>query len=578
MKIIELFAGVGGFRVGFENISKKNKFVWSNQWEPSTKRQHASEVYENVFGKEGHCNEDINNVKSSDIPSHDLLCGGFPCFTKGHKVLTEKGYKNIEEIVSGDMVLTHKNRFKKVVVPMKKKSNHICFLQIQGYKKIIEVTEEHPFYVVEKDNIEQEPKWIELKNLEIDKHYILNHRENSERKDYFIKTKDYFMYEINSITRKEEEIEVYNFEVEEDNSYTIEDIIVHNCQTFSIMRPKNKSEGLSGEKGDKGILFWEIHRIAKDHKTPYLFLENVDRLLISPANQKGKDMAVIVKSLMDLGYIVEWRVVNAAEYGFPQKRRRTFIFAYQIDSEIAQNVFSTRTFKDTMNIIQRYKEIVSPLIQTQSIFGQTFPIEEIEEKEIETFELNEELYEISEGFNKGNKKKNPFLNSGIAFGNKVYTVKTKPKYKGKYTLLKDIILPDNEVGEEFFADDKETFEKWRKAKDRIHKERINKITGEKYIFKGGAVPFPDKLDSAARTIITSEGGKSASRTTHVINPKGRLRRLHPIELERIQGFPDNHTKLEGISNAKRGFLLGNALVVGVVEEIAKTMKKILGEK
>lgn len=432
MRIIELFAGIGGFKIGFEKTNKNDNFyktIWSNQWEPGTKKQHASAVYINknlnqkedipngektVFKnektKEIHINDDINSISSEDIPEHDILCGGFP------------------------------------------------------------------------------------------------------------------------------------------------------CQTFSVMRPKNKSEGLSGNKGDKGILFWEIYRIAKEKNTPYLFLENVDRLLISPAPQKGKDMVIILKSLMDLNYAIEYRVINAAEYGYPQKRRRTFIFAYKLDSKIAK--------------LNEKKDIIE-ILNYAGVMAKAFPIKKIDKSKIKEQDLTSEIYEISDNFNKENKDKKPFLNSGIAINGKVYTYQSEVEYEGDYTLLKDILLPDSEIEEKFFADSPEIYDKWEKAKGKIHKERINKITGETYIFKGGAVPFPDKLESPARTIITSEGGSSASRTTHIINPEGRLRRLHPIELERIQGFPDNHTKLEGVSDTKRGFLLGNALVVGVVEDFARVLKEFI---
>ena len=83
--------------------------------------------------------------------------------------------------------------------------------------------------------------------------------------------------------------------------------------------------------------------------------------------------------------------------------------------------------------------------------------------------------------------------------------------------------------------------------------------------------FPDDLDNASRTIITSEGGKSPSRFRHVVKTTDGLRRLTPLELERLNMFPDNHTKFEGVSNSKRGFLMGNALVVGVVEKIGRTL-------
>ena len=79
IRVAELFAGVGGFRIGLEGASDKFKTIWSNQWEPSTKHQDASLVYRARFGKDGHCNEDINTVDTKEIPDHDLLVGGFPC-------------------------------------------------------------------------------------------------------------------------------------------------------------------------------------------------------------------------------------------------------------------------------------------------------------------------------------------------------------------------------------------------------------------------------------------------------------------------------------------------------------------
>ena len=87
--VIELFAGVGGFRVGLNDIKSFDengkaienrdwKFVWANQWEPSTQVQHAYDCYVTRFGDE--CsNLDISKVNSKDIPTHSLLCGGFPC-------------------------------------------------------------------------------------------------------------------------------------------------------------------------------------------------------------------------------------------------------------------------------------------------------------------------------------------------------------------------------------------------------------------------------------------------------------------------------------------------------------------
>ena len=78
LKVIELFAGVGGFRVGLERAdSSIFKTIWANQWEPATKTQHTADIYRKRFGDV--CNEDINNVKTEDIPDHDMMVGGFPC-------------------------------------------------------------------------------------------------------------------------------------------------------------------------------------------------------------------------------------------------------------------------------------------------------------------------------------------------------------------------------------------------------------------------------------------------------------------------------------------------------------------
>src|SRR5690606_26131239 len=97
------------------------------------------------------------------------------------------------------------------------------------------------------------------------------------------------------------------------------------CQDYSVARTLNKADGLAGKKG---VLWWEIHRILKAKEPGYFFLENVDRLLKSPATQRGRDFAVMLASLADLGYAVEWRVINAADYGMPQRRRRVFFLGY----------------------------------------------------------------------------------------------------------------------------------------------------------------------------------------------------------------------------------------------------------
>tara|TARA_R110002096_G_scaffold275178_2_gene468932 strand:- start:257 stop:1489 length:1233 start_codon:yes stop_codon:yes gene_type:complete len=400
IKVAELFAGVGGFRLGLE---KSNfEIVWSNQWEPSTKMQHASMVYEERFGKENHSNEDINEVVTrniEEIPDHDLLVGGFP------------------------------------------------------------------------------------------------------------------------------------------------------CQDYSVATTLHNSKGL---KGKKGVLWWSIHSILenKKNKPKYLFLENVDRLLKSPAKQRGRDFAVMLQSLNDLGYAVEWRVINAAEYGMPQRRRRVFFIGYHK---------STDTYKRLI------KSSKTDWLTEEGTIASAFPVgKSISLKEIP---LNGNLVEITNEFNKEGKL-SPFQNTGLMIKGKVFTAKTIPSYDGPRTVLGSV-LQNGEVTDEFFID-KNDLDKWQYLKG--SKKEIRKTKGGfEYNYAEGSMIFPDALDNASRTIITGEGGKSASRFKHVINSDRGLRRLTPVELERLNMFPDNHTKLDGITDTKRAFFMGNALVVGVIEKIGKEL-------
>jgi DNA (cytosine-5)-methyltransferase 1 len=401
IRVIELFAGVGGFRIGLEKSSKKYKIVWSNQWEPAKKRQIASEVYMKRFGEENHSNIDIAQVPTKDIPDFDLLVGGFP------------------------------------------------------------------------------------------------------------------------------------------------------CQDYSVARTLNQAEGITGKKG---VLWWEIHRILKEKedKPKFLFLENVDRLLNSPAKQRGRDFAMILASLSDLGYIVEWRVINASDYGMPQRRRRVLFLGYYKNSDIYNKI----------------NQLENPLewIKSKGILAKAFNVKE--EDNQNTFNIEGDLLTVSEKFNKG-VKLSPFENSGIAIDRKVFTLKVKPQYEGKRILLRDIIQHEEEIPEEFFVDEKD-LEQWKYLKGPKKEERTNKKNGMTYHYAEGSMKFPDSLDLPSRTIITAEGGPSASRFKHVIRTESdKLRRLTPLELERLNMFPDNHTK-EG-TDKERAFLMGNALVVGLIENVGKAL-------
>ena len=113
IKVVELFAGVGGFRIGLEGASDAYDTIWNNQWEPSTVHQDASLVYRARFGSKGHCNKDINTVPTDEIPNHDLLVGGFPCqigVAHGAEVTDSRhgrGIFRLGVVVIGDAIFLH---------------------------------------------------------------------------------------------------------------------------------------------------------------------------------------------------------------------------------------------------------------------------------------------------------------------------------------------------------------------------------------------------------------------------------------------------------------------------------------
>ena len=405
IKVVELFAGVGGFRIGLEGASDAYETVWNNQWEPSTVRQDASLVYRARFGSKGHSNVDINNVKTEDIPNHDLLVGGFP------------------------------------------------------------------------------------------------------------------------------------------------------CQDYSVASTLSRSGGIEGKKG---VLWWQIYRILNEKgkdRPNYVFFENVDRLLGSPAKQRGRDFAIILASLSDLGYVVEWRVINAADYGMPQRRRRTYIVGYLESSTISQKI----------NNLQDW-------VQYDGVMAKAFAFSP-KEKTVSEFDIIGTIKDVSDNFNKG-MKISPFGTAGIMKDRHVYSVDTVAIYEGTRLTLGSNLVDENFVPEEFFISP-EDLAKWEYEKGAKKIERVSK-EGFKYTFSEGGMGFPDNPEKPSRTIITGEGGSSASRFKHVVKtPSGRYRRLLPIELERLNMFPDNHTYHPEVSDGRRAFLMGNALVCGVVQQVGKSLYRFM---
>lgn len=415
-RVAELFAGVGGFRLGLEGLRHPDwpdwggregagwSVVWSNQWEPGTKKQHASDCYVERFGSEGHTCADIAEVvraavkDPSVVPDFDLLVGGFP------------------------------------------------------------------------------------------------------------------------------------------------------CQDYSVAKVLSQAEGI---QGTKGALWWEIYKLLEVKQPQYVILENVDRLLKSPAQQRGRDFAVILWCLHALGYFVEWRVVNAADYGFPQRRRRVFIVAQKLEAS---------GMTDPVSWLVHEGVLARAFPIQDTLAASPFRLDDYIPKRVRS--IQSELAAISESFGVGDGKSR-FLTGGVMWKGEVHALQVEP-IREPARPLSEVLLPINEVPREFLIPP-EQMDRWKYLKGSKKEPRQGR-DGFTYFYNEGPVAFPEPLDQPSRTILTGEGGVSPSRFKHVVKQGQKLRRLTPIELERLNGFPDDWTKT-GMPDARRAFMMGNALVVGLVQRI-----------
>lgn len=413
--VIELFAGVGGFRVGLNKITNFDeegraiekgpwKFVWANQWEPSTKTQHAFDCYNIRFPSAvENSNIDISKVDKKSIPNHTLLTGGFP------------------------------------------------------------------------------------------------------------------------------------------------------CQDYSVA---HSLKGEKGIEGKKGVLWWDINEILKEKRPPFVLLENVDRLLKSPARQRGQAFGIILRCFADLGYGVQWRVINAADYGHPQKRRRTFIFAFHN---------TTKYYKSFAHSVRFTQDDV----QKATIFN-VFPCDLIRSKQDNKTDISKKNFttvaDVSDKF------KFDFENAGYMLDYEIITAKLITNYDGKIKTLGECLDCDN-VPDYCYRTNVKKFE-YLKGSKKIERVAEN---GHKYFYSEGPVPFPDKLDSPARTMLTSEG--TVNRSSHLIlDPiSKKYRILTPVECERLDEFPDNWTNT-GMPEKRRYFMMGNALVCGLIKTIGSTLEQIVSEE
>jgi DNA-cytosine methyltransferase len=318
------------------------------------------------------------------------------------------------------------------------------------------------------------------------------------------------------------------------------------CQDYSVARPLSQATGIEGKKG---VLWWSIFRFLNIQlaKSPdnarYCMFENVDRLLKSPARQRGRDFAIILSCLATLGYSVEWRVVNSAEYGFPQRRKRIYIYAER-----------NACWGATEHL-------------TRGVMATAFPMNP--PKQVDRVNIPLDPYEASQSFNQGGKA-TPFSDAGVMVGSEAVTCRVVERYDGPRMTLGDVLIPEDEVPSEYFVPESQR-EKWEYLKGSKREKRVNKATGFEYSYSEGAMAFPDAVDRPSRTILTGEGGRGASRFKHVIEcSDGRLRRLVPDELDQLQCFPRGWTDT-GMTDGQRAFCMGNALVVGIPHAIGKVI-------
>ncbi|MEG2273299.1 MAG: DNA (cytosine-5-)-methyltransferase, partial [Acinetobacter sp.] len=321
------------------------------------------------------------------------------------------------------------------------------------------------------------------------------------------------------------------------------------CQDYSVARPLSQSNGLDGKKG---ILWWSIYRMLDLKRPKYVLLENVDRLLKSPASQRGRDFAIILSCMNKLGYSVEWRVVNAADYGFPQRRRRIYIYG-----ELEAKPWDKKE-----------------RLQSSGVMAKALPIKPI----IDAFskiKVSSAPEVLTKKFGVGDKI-SKFKTAGVMQDGLAITAKIEPDYNGTFTTLGDILIDDSKVPDEFFIPE-EKLPAWEYLKGKKKEERTAK-TGHTYFYSEGGMTFPEDLSKPSRTILTGEGGAGASRFKHVIKTNsGRYRRLMPDELDQLQMFPKGWTDTKSVdptmTDGRRAFCMGNALVVGVVQQIGKEIAK-----
>ena len=339
------------------------------------------------------------------------------------------------------------------------------------------------------------------------------------------------------------------------------------CQDYSVARSKKNEQGIEGQKG---VLFWEIIRATRIIRPRFLILENVDRLLKAPSKQRGRDFAIMLTAFNNLGYSVEWRVINAADYGRSQRRRRVFFFIYRNDIPFAHQMDQRFEEQEQVFDENRYDDYIFH----EGLFATQFPILNTPVKKRHVYyELPEDIVEVSDNFS------GTVWNTGVMRHGRYYSIDTAPNYDGEPITLSEILQNEEEVPEKFFINDPAKLEKFQYLRGPKRIERTS-ADGHTYIYSEGGMSPTDDLNLPGRTMLTSEG--TVNRSTHFLNVNGKYRLITPVEAERLQDFPDNWTALKRLSDGTvtevsdkmRMFFMGNALVTDIVRKIGEFIVEI----
>lgn len=568
-KFIDLFAGMGGIRLGLEQALDKynieHKCVMTSEIKP-----HALKVYKDNFGDENIVG-DITKIEGCDIPDFDMLLAGFPCFVGDTKIYTDKGFKNISSIDIGDVVLTHKNTFERVLEKSYKISNDVYRLRLTRFRKIL-VTGNHPFYVRKKDgDLFTEAEWVNVKDLKKGM-YIGVPSEIVRREDvHILRENSGFQYSNGiywvKLRKKAKKVfgkyEVFNITVENENTYTANGFIVHNCQPFSSAGKR------LGFEDTRGTMFFEVARILKEKKPKYFLLENVENLIrhdLSLEDKKngktiGKTLETILNVLKDMGYFVTWKVIQASDYGVPQIRKRIYIVG-SLDKEISLEDFEKKDccfndikekgiVKNSDFNIKLMDYLKKNNLDTSYLYGKGIRDKRGSKNNLRSWnlglrgEVNKAQEDLLEKLSKERKRKDLADKKGVPLKDGVSL--TKEELNGIYN------------GENIDED----------IEDLVKKGYLKKIDRDgvvEYDINGGRLSyeFTKFIDpyEPCMTLVATE-----ARTLGVVEDNG-VRKLTLRECLSLNGYPKDY-KVEDISESKYLDLLGNTVVVPIIKMICE---------